>query len=114
MASYSPPSSRVSLAEISASKLALAQCLFSLAVAEARCREAVLGLTGSGGSVRLKRPSDIYAVDGGSKKKVGGVLANTSFGKGMADLAAGEIFPFSSWHFLLFTQPFFSYRKGTG
>ena len=68
---------------------------FSLAVAEACREEAVLGPTGSGTSVRLKWPNDIYVVvDEDKKKKIGGVLVNTSFGKGTVDLVVGEAFFF--------------------
>jgi len=85
---------RVSLAEVPASKLVFVQYLFSLAVAEACRGDAVLGPTVRGGSVRLKWPNDIYVVgDGDNKKKIGGVLVNTSFGKGTVDLVVGEVFP---------------------
>ena len=82
---------QVSLAEVPASKLVFVQYLFSLAVAEAFRGESVLGPTGIGKSVRLKWPNDIYVVVDGDNKKIGGVLVNTSFGKGAVDLVVGKV-----------------------
>ena len=46
-----------------------------------------------GGRIRLKWPNDIYALVGGEgeeKRKVGGVLVNTSFSGGKVDIVIGE------------------------
>ncbi|KAJ7507177.1 class II aaRS and biotin synthetase [Mycena galericulata] len=71
---------RLSLASFPASKLVFVQYLFALAVVEACRDESVLGEAAS--PIRLKWPNDIYAVlddEDGSKKKIGGILVNTSF-----------------------------------
>ena len=66
------------------------QYLFALAVVEA-CREGnVLGKWGE--RIRLKWPNDIYALlgEGEEKRKVGGILVNTSFSGGKVDVVIGE------------------------
>jgi biotin--protein ligase len=66
------------------------QYLFALAVVEACRDKSVLG--DAAGPVRLKWPNDIYAVLGdgeGSKKKIGGILVNTSFASGKVDIVIG-------------------------
>ncbi|KAJ7856610.1 biotin-ligase [Mycena leptocephala] len=71
---------RLSLSTFPASKLVFVQYLFALAVVEACRDESVLGEAAA--PVRLKWPNDIYAVFGdgeGSKRKIGGILVNTSF-----------------------------------
>ena len=64
------------------------QYLFALAVAEACRDEMVLGKHGS--SIRLKWPNDVYALDGNERKKIGGILVNTSFSGGKVDIIIGE------------------------
>jgi biotin--protein ligase len=66
------------------------QYLFALAVVEACREESVLGDEGS--VVRLKWPNDLYAVYGdadGEKRKIGGILVNTSFSGGKVDIVIG-------------------------
>ncbi|KAI9056285.1 class II aaRS and biotin synthetase [Trametes sanguinea] len=80
---------RVPLSALPAQKIVFVQYLFALAVAEA-CRDpAVLGAEGA--RVRIKWPNDIYAeMPGtGERKKVGGILVNTSFGAGNVELVVG-------------------------
>ncbi|KAJ7130280.1 biotin-ligase [Mycena epipterygia] len=82
---------RLSLSTFPASKLVFVQYLFALAVVEACRDESVLGEAAS--PVRLKWPNDIYAVLGdgeGSKKKIGGILVNTSFSGGKVDIVIGS------------------------
>ncbi|KZT64141.1 class II aaRS and biotin synthetase [Daedalea quercina L-15889] len=80
---------RVSLSELPSSKLVFVQYLFGLAVVEACRDEAVLGEEGS--RVRLKWPNDIYAMtSGGEKKKIGGILINTSFSSGKVEIVIGS------------------------
>jgi biotin--protein ligase len=67
------------------------QYLFALAVVEACRDESVLGEAAA--PVRLKWPNDIYAVFGdgeGSKRKIGGILVNTSFAGGKVDIVIGN------------------------
>ncbi|KAJ2988291.1 hypothetical protein NUW54_g9159 [Trametes sanguinea] len=83
---------RVPLSALPAQKIVFVQYLFALAVAEA-CRDhAVLGADGA--RVRIKWPNDIYAeMPGtGERKKVGGILVNTSFGAGNVELVVGNVF----------------------
>ncbi|KAJ7084019.1 biotin-ligase [Mycena belliarum] len=82
---------RVSLSTFPASKLVFVQYLFALAVVEACRDESVLGPAAT--PVRLKWPNDIYAVFGDgdqSKKKIGGILVNTSFSGGKVDIVIGS------------------------
>ncbi|OCH92771.1 class II aaRS and biotin synthetase [Obba rivulosa] len=69
-------------------RVVFVQYLFGLVVVEA-CRDAgVLGKLG--GKVRLKWPNDIYVVlDDGEKRKIGGVLVNTSFNGGSVEVIIG-------------------------
>jgi biotin---protein ligase len=67
------------------------QYLFALAVIEACREDNVLGKRGE--HVRLKWPNDLYVVTGNSneeKKKIGGILVNTSFSDGKVDIVIGE------------------------
>lgn len=67
------------------------QYLFALAVVEACREEKVLGRWGE--RIRLKWPNDLYALVGGEgeeKRKVGGILVNTSFSGGKVDIVIGE------------------------
>ena len=76
------------------------QYLFALAVVEACREENVLGRWGE--RIRLKWPNDIYALVGEGeeeKRKVGGILVNTSFSGGKVDVVIGE---FSSLRRYLF------------
>ncbi|KZT01356.1 class II aaRS and biotin synthetase [Laetiporus sulphureus 93-53] len=79
---------RVSLSDVPAARLVFVQYLFALAVAEA-CRDpAVLG--DAGRHVRLKWPNDVYALrEDGVRKKMGGVLVNTSFSSGQVEVVIG-------------------------
>lgn len=78
----------MSLSELPSSKLVFVQYLFGLAVVEACRDKAVLGEEGS--RVRLKWPNDIYAMtSGGEKKKIGGILVNTSFSSGKVEIVIG-------------------------
>ncbi|KAJ7704393.1 biotin-protein ligase [Mycena rosella] len=82
---------RLSLSTFPASKLVFVQYLFALAVVEACRDDSVLGE--SAAPVRLKWPNDIYAVlgdDDASKKKIGGILVNTSFSGGKVDIVIGS------------------------
>ncbi|KAI0643919.1 class II aaRS and biotin synthetase [Trametes meyenii] len=81
---------RAPLAALPGAKVVFVQYLFALAVAEA-CRDpAVLGAA-DGGRVRIKWPNDIYAEMPGSgeRRKIGGILVNTSFGAGRVELVVG-------------------------
>ncbi|PCH37533.1 class II aaRS and biotin synthetase [Wolfiporia cocos MD-104 SS10] len=79
---------RVPLSAFPPARLVFVQYLFALAVAEAVREPAVLGTAGA--SVRLKWPNDIYAVRGdGARAKIGGVLVNTSFTGGAAEVVIG-------------------------
>ncbi|KAJ7628415.1 class II aaRS and biotin synthetase [Roridomyces roridus] len=80
---------RLSLSTFPASKLVFVQYLFALAVVEACRDETVLGAD-AGSAVRLKWPNDIYAVLDGEKKKIGGILVNTSFSGGKVDIIIGS------------------------
>lgn len=87
---------RVSLSSFPAAKLVFVQYLFGLAVVEACRDESVLGKFGE--RVRLKWPNDIYAVgtdesDKKQWKKIGGILVNTSFSGGKADIVIGLYMP---------------------
>lgn len=67
------------------------QYLFALAVVEVCREDSVLGKRGE--NVRLKWPNDLYIVTGDSgeeKKKIGGILVNTSFLDGQVDIVIGE------------------------
>ena len=68
------------------------QYIFGLAVTEACRDESVLGKWEKG--VRLKWPNDIYVLLGdgdGDRKKVGGILVNTSFQGGVVDVVIGNL-----------------------
>lgn len=84
---------RTSLATVPPSKIVFVQYLFGLAVAEACRDESVLG-SETGERVRLKWPNDLYAVigteDGDKKKKIGGILVNTSFTGNQVDIVIGQ------------------------
>lgn len=79
---------RVPLSQVPASKLVFVQYLFALAVVEACRHENVLGMVG--GSVKLKWPNDVYIVEGEEKRKIGGILVNTSFTGGMVSIVIGR------------------------
>ncbi|KAI0080435.1 class II aaRS and biotin synthetase [Panus rudis PR-1116 ss-1] len=78
---------RVPLSALPGSKLVFIQYLFALAVVEACRDQNVLGALGE--QVRLKWPNDIYVVEGEQKRKVGGILVNTSFSGGEASIVIG-------------------------
>ncbi|KAA1474395.1 class II aaRS and biotin synthetase [Dentipellis sp. KUC8613] len=71
-----------------APRLVFVQYLFGLAVVRA-CRDAAVLGPEAGAGVRLKWPNDVYVVRGGEKKKIGGVLVNTSFSGGKVDIVIG-------------------------
>jgi biotin---protein ligase len=79
---------RVPFSSIPANKLVFVQYLFGLAVAEACRDKSVLGTWGD--CVRLKWPNDLYVLLNGELKKVGGVLVNTSFSGGKAEVIIGQ------------------------
>ena len=79
---------RVSLSQVPASKLVFVQYLFALAVVEACRHENILGKVGE--AVKLKWPNDIYIVDEAEKRKVGGILVNTSFTGGTVSIVIGK------------------------
>ncbi|KAI0943338.1 hypothetical protein AcW1_002524 [Taiwanofungus camphoratus] len=79
---------RVSLSALPAARLVFVQYLFGLAVVEACRDEGVLGAQGR--RVRLKWPNDIYVVtEDNSPKKIGGILVNTNFSSGQAEVVIG-------------------------
>ncbi|KAH0583185.1 Biotin--protein ligase [Termitomyces sp. J132] len=78
---------RLSTATFPMSKLVFIQYLFALAVVEACRDESVLGKVGN--SVRLKWPNDIYVLVDDERKKIGGILVNTSFSGGKVDIVIG-------------------------
>ncbi|KAI0753256.1 hypothetical protein C8Q80DRAFT_1217458 [Daedaleopsis nitida] len=81
---------RVPLAALPAPKIVFVQYLFALAVAEACRAPGVLGGDRTGERVRIKWPNDLYAITpDGERKKIGGILVNTSFGAGKADIVVG-------------------------
>lgn len=83
---------RLPLAHFPAPKIVFVQYLFALAVAEACRAPGVLGNGNEGEMVRIKWPNDIYAVTSdGEKKKIGGILVNTSFGAGNIELVIGTL-----------------------
>jgi biotin--protein ligase len=80
---------RTPLSVLPAQKLVFVQYLAGLAVAEA-CRDDV-ALGEWGECVRLKWPNDLYAMmrDSTEKKKVGGILVNTSVSAGKVEIVIG-------------------------
>lgn len=78
---------RVPLSEFPANKLVFIQYLFALAVSEACREDSVLGVHAE--QVKLKWPNDLYAFIGDEKKKIGGILVNTSFMDGKVDIVIG-------------------------
>lgn len=84
---------RVHMGTFPPQKLVFIQYLFALAIAEACRDEQVLGKRGE--AVRIKWPNDIYAVTrDGEKKKIGGILVNTSFSSGKCDVIIGTFLSF--------------------
>ncbi|TBU46215.1 hypothetical protein BD309DRAFT_989011 [Dichomitus squalens] len=80
---------RVPLSALPATKIVFVQYLFALAVAEACRTDGVLGEE-AGSRVRIKWPNDLYAITpDGERKKIGGILVNTSFGAGKVELVVG-------------------------
>ncbi|TFK53166.1 class II aaRS and biotin synthetase [Heliocybe sulcata] len=80
---------RIPFSQVPPAKLVFVQYLFSLAVTEAVRDEKVLGPK-YGESVRIKWPNDLYVVDAEGRKKVGGILVNTSFGTGGVEAVIGS------------------------
>jgi biotin--protein ligase len=77
------------MATFPSSKLVFIQYLFALAVVEA-CRDTSFLGSRRGDAIRLKWPNDIYAITNeGEKKKIGGVLVNTSFASGTVSIVIG-------------------------
>jgi biotin--protein ligase len=58
-----------------------------LAVTEACRDDSVLGKWGE--CVRLKWPNDLYVSVKGENEKIGGILVNTSFSNGKAEVVIG-------------------------
>ncbi len=80
---------RVPIAVLPAQKFVFIQYLFALAVTEACRADGVLG-DEAGSRVRIKWPNDIYGITAdGEKKKIGGILVNTSFGSGKFEVVIG-------------------------
>ncbi|KZV75628.1 class II aaRS and biotin synthetase [Peniophora sp. CONT] len=79
---------RLSLSKVPAQRLVFVQYLFGLAVAKACKDERALG-GDRGASVRLKWPNDIYLDLDSGKKKIGGILVNTSFTGGQVEVIIG-------------------------
>ncbi|TFY82864.1 hypothetical protein EWM64_g1146 [Hericium alpestre] len=79
---------RVSLTSFPAAHLVFIQYLFGLAVIAA-CRDERLLGPDIGRAVRLKWPNDIYIEHAGEKRKIGGILVNTSFSGGKVDIVIG-------------------------
>ena len=80
-------------AALPASRLVFVQYLVGLAVVRA-CRDPRALGAERGARVRLKWPNDVYVdlpseAGGSEKKKVGGILVNTSFSDGNVDVVAG-------------------------
>lgn len=80
---------RIPLSKVPAQRLVFVQYLFGLAVVRACKDERVLGGE-RGASVRLKWPNDIYLDLDGGKKKIGGILVNTSFIGGQVEVIIGK------------------------
>ena len=68
------------------------QYLFGLAVVRACRDERALGGV-RGADVRLKWPNDIYLDVDGVRKKIGGILVNTSFTGGQVEVIIGTSHP---------------------
>ncbi|KIY49849.1 class II aaRS and biotin synthetase [Fistulina hepatica ATCC 64428] len=80
---------RVPLTQFPGSKLVFVQYIFALALTEACRADTILGAT-AGSRVRIKWPNDVYAVlDDGEKKKIAGILVNTSFSDGQIHILIG-------------------------
>lgn len=79
---------RVRLSQLPAARLVFVQYLFALAVAEACRSPSVLGKAGD--AVRVKWPNDMYVTQGEERRKIGGILVNTSFRQGEVDIIIGE------------------------
>lgn len=73
--------------ELPLHRLVFVQYLFALAITEACRDEMVLGRDGD--KVRLKWPNDIYAIESGEKRKIGGVLVNLVFEGSHAQIVLG-------------------------
>lgn len=81
---------RVPMSALPSSKLVFVQYLFALAVVEACYHESILGSRAH--KVRLKWPNDLYLSLGDAetdKKKIGGILVNTSFTGGFTNIIIG-------------------------
>ena len=80
---------RAPAAQVPASKIVFVQYLAALALADACRAEGVLGPR-AGAAVRIKWPNDIYAVmPDGERRKIGGILVNTSYGANGSDIVVG-------------------------
>lgn len=85
---------RAPLGAFPSSRLVFVQYLAGLAIVNACRNRRVLGSHGA--RVKLKWPNDVYVELPGSdmKKKVGGILVNTSFSGGNVDVVVGAcLFP---------------------
>jgi biotin---protein ligase len=84
---------RAPLSAFPAPRLVFVQYLACLAVIHACQHKRVLGSRDDdrAGRVILKWPNDVYVeLPGGEKKKVGGILVNTSFSNGNMDIVVGR------------------------
>lgn len=88
---------RLPLSKFPAQRLVFVQYLFGLAVVRACKDERALGGV-RGANVRLKWPNDIYLDLESGRKKIGGILVNTSFTGGQVELIIGTHSPLSSSH----------------
>jgi biotin--protein ligase len=106
---------------LSAPRLVFVQYLAGLAIARACRDERVLGAE-RGARVRLKWPNDVYidlplpsSSSGGEKKKVGGILINTSFADGNADVIVGTSSFARAFHYEILPSVYvFLSRPGKG
>ena len=81
---------RIPSNSLPSNKLVFVQYLFALAVVEACRKGAILG--DQGRHIRIKWPNDIYLTSDNpdaEKRKVGGVLVNTSFSSGTISIVIG-------------------------
>ncbi|EJF61872.1 hypothetical protein DICSQDRAFT_136396 [Dichomitus squalens LYAD-421 SS1] len=98
---------RAPLSALPATKIVFVQYLFALAVAEACRTDGVLGEE-AGSRVRIKWPNDLYAITpDGERKKIGGILVNTSFGAGKVELVVGASSALRSRRLTLTSTPTF-------
>ena len=91
------------MSKFPAQRLVFVQYLFGLAVVRACRDERALGGV-RGADVRLKWPNDIYLDVDGVRKKIGGILVNTSFTGGTVNIVVGRLYPRSLVQLRLLTD----------